>query len=684
MRNSGVFRLFGCFQIGVFGLMCGCFGSLWAVDQNFVEQNYNNSLAGIKEYVGQACVGSEAVSVKTEDLMALSRQLQQKRGPVLPKIKKYSVVDLNRRFLPHNTDSPKVAQYPDITKIVQETRAIDFGTRAPQALGVQFTGGTFNDSGYFPPDSMGVVGPTQFIVFINGLLRSFNKITGQPDGVLNINPDDFFLPVNPSGQACDTRIRYDRLSKRWYLTAINFDEKPSNRILLAVSNSSTITAQTVWRFFYIQARSGVFADYPTLGIDANALYIGGKTFQSEPTGVDWQEQYEDAYVVKKSSLLGTGPIVYTRFSILVNFENIVGPYVLQGVDNLNKSATTGYFIAVDYFYFGLLVFYKIATPGGVPKLSGPFKLTVPDTAFPINVNHLGNQDTRNGLLDCIDDRLMCAHIRGSSLWTVHNIGVNNLGSGSENVTITRNGCRWYQIDISQTLPRLLQSGTLYSRTADNQLTALNYWMPSIMTSGQGHMAIGCSVAGSTHRVDAVTAGRLRTNSLGSLQAPRYITQTASAYNPPGDTGGGITARRWGDYSYTCVDPTDDMTMWTIQEYCASTNTWGVRVAQLKAPLPATPIKAMPAKIARGKTSVTVSIQGKSVSGSGFFDPGLGFSKRIRATVSGGVTVKSVKYASPTSVTLTLSTKFAKAGKKTITIINPDGQKKATANLIQVI
>ena len=37
---------------------------------------------------------------------------------------------------------------------------------------------------------------------------------------------------------------------------------------------------------------------------------------------------------------------------------------------------------------------------------------------------------------------------------------------------------------------------------------------------------------------------------------------------------------------TDVDPNDDMTMWTIQEFCNGTNTYGVRAVQLIAPPPA--------------------------------------------------------------------------------------------------
>src|SRR5204863_893467 len=104
-------------------------------------------------------------------------------------------------------------------------------------------------------------------------------------------------------------------------------------------------------------------------------------------------------------------------------------------------------------------------------------------------------------------------------------------------------------------------------------------------TGQGHMAIGGSVAGAAPRVDAWFSGRLSGDATGATDVPTLYTASTFAYNPPLDTG---SPRRWGDYSAVSLDPADDMTMWTIQEYTSATNTWGTRIARLRAPGPAIP------------------------------------------------------------------------------------------------
>src|SRR6266536_2626859 len=150
-----------------------------------------------------------------------------------------------------------------------------------------------------------------------------------------------------------------------------------------------------------------------------------------------------------------------------------------------------------------------------------------------------------------------------------------------------------------------------------------------------------------------TAGRLRTDPLGTLQAATLAVVSSFGYNVSEST----SVHRWGDFSQTVVDPADDMTMWTFQEYTSSTSTWGVRALQLKAPLPATPISVFPSPILEGQSNVDLQITGTSVSGSEFFDPGPdpggpGYSNHIAAAINaGGVAVNSVTFIGPTNLTV---------------------------------
>ena len=132
-----------------------------------------------------------------------------------------------------------------------------------------------------------------------------------------------------------------------------------------------------------------------------------------------------------------------------------------------------------------------------------------------------------------------------------------------------------------------------------------------------------------------------------------------------------------------MDPNDNQTFWTFQEYANAHNSWGVRVIQLKAPPPATPSVASPSTVDSGSCSEQVDITGTPSSGSGFFDPGPGFPDHISAAVSGGVEVRGVTYTDRTHITLNLDTTGAAAGAQDVTVTNPDGQSVTATGLVTV-
>lgn len=611
-----------------------------------------------------------------------------------------------RRWLPHNpashalTSTPNVVRQSPARGATSASSSDDAGASAPQTVGgVNFNGASLADTGAFPPDTMGAVGPAQYVVAVNGRVRSFNKTTGAADGVLNADTDVFFqsvmTPPSAANFTSDPRVRYDRLTRRWIVIMIDVpggDGALPNRVMIAVTDAAgggVISGSTVWTYYQFQqdlvapaGNVGEFADYPTLGVDANALYIGCNMFGGADnlafTGTA-------AFVVRKSSVLSGGPVVVTAFRDLLDPDTGEGPYTPQGVDNYDPAANEGYFIGVDGASFGTLALRRVSDPGGTPVLSANIPITVADTSYPVPVPHQGNTGGAAGRLDALDDRLFAAHIRGGRLWTAHNISVDTSGAAVDDSPSARNAVRWYELNGVRSFdnggtPTVVQSGTLFDSAASGPR---HFWIPSTMVSGQGHAALGFSTAGSAARLDASTTGRLAADAAGALRTPtvQYTSSTFS-YNPPDDAGGDY-GRRWGDYSYTSLDPDDDMTMWTIQQYCDAANSYGVRVAKLLAPPPATPSSAGVSGVVAGQSSVSLTITGTPSNGSAFFDPGAGFAKHVTASVGNGITVNSVTYTDPTHVNINVSTVGATDGPASVTVTNPDGQSATGAALFNV-
>jgi hypothetical protein len=273
--------------------------------------------------LGTPVAGEKAISLTTAKIMAADAA----KGPRKDIFIKREFEIPGREHRPQNPASlfaPQTA--PGAAKSSSASTAGGVAGPFSQTVGLHWDGvtGPTETGGSFPPDSMGAAGPTQFIIFVNGRLRSFSKATGAADGVLNVDPDNFFSSVmTPLGggigfnSTTDPQIRYDRISKRWFLQILDIPSTDSNnpgdhpnRVLIAVSDAASngvISNSTVWKFFFFQQNTipsgdtGEFLDYDSLGVDANALYVGGNMFNASTSAF----VTTSVFVVQKTSVLGS-------------------------------------------------------------------------------------------------------------------------------------------------------------------------------------------------------------------------------------------------------------------------------------------------------------------------------------------------------------------------------------------
>jgi hypothetical protein len=156
--------------------------------------------------------------------------------------------------------------------------------------------------------------------------------------------------------------------------------------------------------------------------------------------------------------------------------------------------------------------------------------------------------------------------------------------------------------------------------------------------------------------------------------------------------------RWGNQSATVLDPSDDMTMWTVQEFTAVANTvgssnaqWGIQVAKILAPFPSTPMSAYPSAIGIGSDAAVTITGAVGTPATGFFEPkpGRGTTGHLTASftpdagATGSVLLLSASVIDPQNVRLHVSTTGAE-GKFFVTITNPDGQSATSAAPILIV
>ena len=534
---------------------------------------------------------------------------------------------------------------------------------------------TGRESPYTPPDNCGDVGFTQLIATANCRLKVFNKpsVTGTPlttptgtstttlTAVVNLDLNAFFssTALGITGIS-DPHVRFDRLSGRWFVVAIDITHTTNNYACVAVSDGNVITSAANFKLFYFNLTqtgglSTDFYDYPTLGVDKNYLYIGGNMFKSGRSFSGC-----NMWVVNKANLIA-GTLTVTGFPWSITKTDMYTP---QGVHNGETSVANGFFIGSSQTVTSKLIIKKVIY-GTTPTLSADLGLTTSVTASPSTVATLGGVAIDGG-----DRRLYAAMIKTNqianttSLWVAQGTRLGKTGIGSS--TGDRDGALWMEIGNLGGTPSILQSANLYDGV-NASASATFFVYPTIATSGQGHSLMGFTSAGPAKYCQASAAGRYRTDAAATFNAPVDFTNTGSSYNPG--------ANRWGDYTQTVVDPSDNMTMWTFTEYAPTTNAWGVRAAQFKAPAPATPTLASINNCATG----TITINGTSTNNSEFFDPGTGYSNRLNLKVTGPstVAVSNITFVNPTQITASFNTTGAVAGTYTLTVINPDAQSIST-------
>ncbi len=622
-------------------------------------------------------VGERGITESVDQIMARERALAHGQSLVREVHRRSARVP---RTPLQNPDSPAVSQWPPISSQAagQGSNALSAhglqtsGTGLPLTVGTSFLAVQSNESVYVPPDTGGAVGPTQILCSENGRIKVFAK-DGTP-GPLNVTGDAFFQSVRNNSVAVDPQTKFDRLSGRFILTAIN--ETVPNRVLIAVSSGPVITGTSSFTFYFFQqdqvAPAGnfnQFADYDKIGVDANALYVGANLFDSTLSFYTGSS----CWVVNKSSILSGGPLLATAFRGITNATTGVGPVYPMGVDNDDPVSSEGYVAGVDGSSFGTLALRRISNPGGSPSISGNLFVTTPTTDPQILQPALGSSHP----LDAIDYQILFyvqlhrdRSTGASSLWAAHVIEVDSSGVATPGGG--RNGARWYQLGSLSTTPVLLQSGTLFDSAGTNPR---GFITPSCAMSGQGHMLLGATYAGNNDHPGCALAGRLASDPPGTLGAPVLAVVSSNNYNAQS-----VTPQRWGDMSKIDVDPTDDQTLWAFVEYCNADNSWGVRVIQVLAPPPATPASASPPSLSPGDANQIVVVTGTSTGGSGFYDTEPGFNRLQVSIDGGGVSITNIVYNNPTQVTLTVTVAgSASPGPRTITVTDPDGQSVTSAS-----
>jgi hypothetical protein len=154
-----------------------------------------------------------------------------------------------------------------------------------------------------------------------------------------------------------------------------------------------------------------------------------------------------------------------------------------------------------------------------------------------------------------DSRLLSLTVfRNGRLWYVQHGG---LPSGVPDRLVVF----WNQLDplrLANGFSPVVQFGALDGGPG------MYHFFPSIAVNKNDDVCIGFSRSDANSFIDAVETTRLGTDPPGTTRPISVI----KAGEDPYEIVLLGTGNRWGDYSATVVDPTDDLSFWTIQEFAA--------------------------------------------------------------------------------------------------------------------
>jgi hypothetical protein len=354
-----------------------------------------------------------------------------------------------------------------------------------------------------------------------------------------------------------------------------------------VSDSADPTG--TWHGFKFRADPTLFADFPTLGVDSNAVYLSAEMYHGtdNPLGTTLVS-------IPKSDLLTATPTVANRTSFGVmsyaQRGQVVQPAIcFDGSASGKMLATSNY--GLDSNPHSNLVAFAVQNAGGANATlsSATFIPTlpwvVPDSPYLPAPEFAPIQPDGTDTLVGNEARLSAnVYSVGGVLYAVHCTLLND-----------RVALRWYRIRAADNV--LLESGTI----ADPDL---DLFFPSIAANASGVVVIGFNGCGLSTYITCFAMAGQTVNGVTSFGNRLTLQASTINYHDFYEQLGFEEYSRWGDYSATSVDPADPNRFWNIQMYATDDPTFGSVWTTHVTELITAPLVSL--AVARTGTNVTLS------------------------------------------------------------------------------
>jgi len=494
-----------------------------------------------------------------------------------------------------------------------------------------------DNSQFIPPDVNGAVGPSHVMTTLNSQVRISDR-SGNVISTVTLN--SFWAPLGGLTSCYDPKVLYDPTANRRIFVSSAEPQLSTSCTLLGVSQSSDPTQG--WNLYKVDvdATDQKWVDYPSIGFNGKWIVVQMNLFAM--TG--FSSTAHQIYVWDKGDVYANGVGAYTKFEITNEATAIACPSIHY--DNSVSKMFTFRVASGNTAGKGVLGMRTISGPTSSPVLSTETVIQTTSTWATSGANNtnFAPQLGVSTLIATNDHRMRHVVVRNGKIWAVHSVFLPA-------VSATRSAIQYWEFD---TLGTVLQRSRIEDPAGQKF-----YSFPSIAINNKNDVLLGYASFSRDKYASGSYSFRKSTDAINTFRDEYIFKYGENTYNK--DFGG--TRNRWGDYTNTVIDPTNDSTFWTIQEYAGSTaNTWATWWAQVDPEAKVPDFKADNNYVCPGETVTFTNTS--NFTGS-----------TIQWTFAGGVPATSTD-ASPTVT-------FPTAGKYRVTLV-VDGKTQLKDGYIMVL
>lgn len=432
----------------------------------------------------------------------------------------------------------------------------------------QYDGASFARN-FIPPDTMGAVGMTQYVETSNGAYAVFNKSTGARLSL--VSDVAFWAAAGQTGANGDSRVMYNAAAQRWVVMSFGGNAKD-----LQIAISDTDDALGTWKSTKFEGYAGfgfgATADYPTLAMDTNALYIGTNNFAPASSGGTNSFRGTTLNVIPLNSLFNAGTPSVTGMKQFVtpysstSSSNADMGFAQQGV-NSRTAGSSGTVFATSLFNYDNLAF---KVNGIDPSSAAAATVTTPTFTGAAAFQTAGNGrqpsvalPANQRVIATLDERVSSSVYEANGrIYAVQT--VDDLSDGVDEARVR------YTVLDADTFA-IIDEGNIGS-------VGYDYYQGSIAVNSFGQVVIGYNRSGldaATGKISfmAMTFNTSAAGELVSTSGEILLKESLTDDYHNGSVIGqaAVGRQRWGDYSQVSVDPANEQSFYLIGEFAREYN-----------------------------------------------------------------------------------------------------------------